>query len=107
MHKLFTYGTLKKGHSNHDLLKGAKYLGRYETGLGYTKVTKGLPFLYLDPNGTGCEGELYLIPDLTLALVDRLEGHPHLYERKKITIYGLDKDIQDEAWCYIIPKERM
>lgn len=105
--KVFCYGTLKHGHSNHDLLKGSKFLGTFETGPGYTKVIKGLPYLIEDPNGTGCDGELYEVSALTLKMLDRLEGHPTWYERKLIKVYSTQKDFGTDAWAYIMPEERI
>lgn len=107
MHKVFVYGTLRKGKHNHHLLKGSKFLGEYETGPGYKKIVSGLPYLLKDESGEGCEGELYEVSALTLQLLDRLEGHPDWYERKIITVYKPDKDIGTEAWAYLIDPERI
>lgn len=107
MNKLFTYGTLKRGHNNHDLLKGSKYLGDFDTGPGYRKITKGLPYLIIDPDGPGCSGEVFLVSDLTLKLVDRLEGSPTWYVRTMIKVFRPDKDLSIDAWCYLMPKERV
>ena len=103
-HYVFVYGTLKRGHNNHHLLKGATYLGQYNTGIGYTKVVKGLPFLFED-GGPGCSGELYEVSTLTLNLLDRLEGHPDMYERKLINVSN--DESTHTAWCYLMDKERV
>jgi gamma-glutamylcyclotransferase (GGCT)/AIG2-like uncharacterized protein YtfP len=105
--KVFTYGTLRRGYANHDLLKGSKFLGEYETGPGYTKITRGLPYLLQDDTGPGCAGELYEVSLLTLKLLDRLEGSPDWYVRTLIKVYNAEKDIGTDAWVYIMPKERI
>lgn len=105
--KVFTYGTLRRGHVNHDLLKTSKFLGEFETGPGFTKITKGLPYLVVDSDGVGCTGELYEVSQLTLSLLDRLEGSPDWYVRTLIKVYDLEKDIGVDAWTYIMPKERI
>lgn len=105
--KMFVYGTLKKGMHNHGYLKGAKFLGKYETGPGYRKVVNGLPYLIEDSEGAGCDGELYEVSQLTLKMLDRLEGHPDWYVRKLIKVFDTEKDIGTDAWTYIMPRERI
>ena len=79
-HRVFVYGSLKKGHANHSLIKGSEFLGQFHTGEGYTKIDgPGFPFLVPNPDGEGTYGELYSVTSLTLALLDRLEGHPDFY----------------------------
>jgi gamma-glutamylcyclotransferase (GGCT)/AIG2-like uncharacterized protein YtfP len=107
MNRVFVYGTLMKNHRNHHMLKGAKFLGDYETGPGYTKIVSGLPYLVEDPDGVGTKGELYEVSDLLLKMLDRFEGSPDWYVRKTIKVYAEDKDIGIDAWVYIMPKERI
>jgi len=106
-YKIFTYGSLKRGHNNHEYLKGSKFLGEWETGPGYTKISKGLPYLLVDSNGLGCSGEAYEVSELTLKLLDRLEGHPDWYQRTLIKIYRPEKDLVMNAYTYLMPKERI
>ena len=104
--KLFVYGTLKKGLHNHSFLKGAKFIGDAYAGPGFTLVIKGLPYLLRDNEGEGCEGELYEITNLQLKRIDFLEGHPHWYERKEITVYT-NGGKSHKAWAYLMTPDRM
>lgn len=102
---VFTYGTLRKGHANHYLLKGSKFVGQYHTGPGYTKIIKGLPYLLEDAEGEGTYGEVYEVSPLTLKLLDRLEGHPDWYVRTMITVENLEGRVK--AYAYLMPEERI
>lgn len=95
--KVFVYGTLRMGEGNHRLMVGrAKFLtettmpGLKMYNLGYCPGVKE------EGNGK-IVGELFEVTDETLpASLDRLEGYPRLYDRKKImTEAGF------EAWVYI------
>lgn len=107
MNKVFVYGTLRKGYRNHDVLRGAKFLGNYDTGPGYTKFEMGLPYLIKDGEGPGCEGEVYEVSDLMLKMLDRFEGSPDWYVRTEIKVFSLDKDLGIMAYTYLMPKERI
>lgn len=81
-HKLFVYGTLKKGFKLHKFLEGSKYLG--ET------VVRGFELLNLgafpgmmvsEIPDNPVHGELYEVDAATLSLLDKIEGTPHLYRR--------------------------
>lgn len=104
-YKVVVYGTLRRGFNNHYLLKNSKFLGKRTIPAGYRKIVSGLPYLIEDDTGEGCEGELYEVTPLVLSQLDRLEGHPDFYQRKIIPISN--KGIQESAWCYIMPVERL
>ncbi|KAG5559064.1 hypothetical protein RHGRI_008846 [Rhododendron griersonianum] len=80
---IFTYGTLKKGFSNHGLLENmfatgdASYLGPYTT-LDEFPLLCGpfkVPFLLNFPgSGHRISGELYAVSPVALARMDELEG---------------------------------
>lgn len=81
MHNLFVYGTLKYGFPNHHFLEDSQFL--YS---GFIRGTLlhlgGYPGLI---RGTGqVFGEYYLVDDKLIPALDRLEGHPHLFERTLI-----------------------
>lgn len=99
-HIVCAYGTLMRNHHNHLYLRSSKFLGKSHTGPGYTFYRSGLPFIYKDPEGIGREVEVYEINDLTLKMLDRLEGNGHFYTRELITLTD-----GQEAWIYLIPKE--
>ena len=86
---LFVYGTLKKGHYNHDLLQYAKYVADVTTKYSYPMIQLDEPYPYLlDCEGEGYQikGELYKIDRATLAMLDILEGHPEHYRRREIEV---------------------
>ncbi|XP_058191209.1 putative gamma-glutamylcyclotransferase At3g02910 [Rhododendron vialii] len=82
---IFSYGTLKRGFANHNLMQhlissnDAVYLGRYRTldELPLVCGPYGVPFLLNLPAGPGrhpIRGELYGVSDPGLARIDELEG---------------------------------
>lgn len=96
-HTIFVYGTLKQGQANHRYLEGQQYLGEYKiVGFDMYNVGSFPAVVY----GEGViRGEAYLVDDATLASLDRLEGHPRLYRREKVTIEGMIIDLW--GWVYI------
>lgn len=111
---IFTYGTLKRGFSNHGLMEeliatgDAVFLGSYRTTLNYPLVCGPyrVPFL-LNLPGSGNHrviGELYGVTAAGLARLDILEGTSRShYQRLPITveeyscdIIGNDEDADDE-----------
>ena len=92
-HKVFVYGTLKKGFGNHRRLGESPLVGKcsipgtmYSLG-PYPAITTE------QPNGP-VAGEIYEVTDSVLDSLDALEGHPTFYRRIKTeTPLG-------EAWVY-------
>ena len=94
---IFVYGTLKKGYGNHAncgldqppcvFVGKDKILGRiYSLG----------PFPGLKPNfDSKVYGEIYEVDDRTLQRLDRLEGHPRMYERKEV-----ETENGKKVWAY-------
>ncbi|WP_462411629.1 gamma-glutamylcyclotransferase family protein [Neobacillus sp. Marseille-QA0830] len=91
MHKVFVYGTLRKGGSNDRFLKHAICLAEqcwtngvmYDSSYGYPAVEQG--------PSTRVYGELYEVTDSELARLDWLEDYTegrsdNLYERIQQTI---------------------
>lgn len=96
MEKVFVYGTLKQGHSNHSLLSTARLLGEYTTPPEYTMYSlSAFPAVSLK----GCTpivGEVYEVDTPTFERLDMLEGYPGFYDRTQIqTHFG-------PAWIYHI-----
>ncbi len=99
--RVFVYGTLRSGESNHDLLATAAPAGPARTAPAFDLVSLG-PFPGMVAGGrTAVTGELYDVDPATLAALDRLEGHPRLYERLPIR---LEDGALVEA--YLRPKHR-
>ncbi len=100
-HLLFTYGTLQREFSNHRYLAGSKFLGTGRTKEKYALYCDGLPFLILNEPVSQIQGELYQVDDITLDLLDDLEGHPNWYRREQAEIClddGSQPDIK--AWIF-------
>jgi len=97
---LFVYGTLLAGERNHSLLAEAEPHGAACTAAAFDLVDYG-GFPAIVPGGTtAIAGEVYAVDDPTLAAIDRLEDHPHLYRRTALCLadgrlveaYLLDRD---------------
>ena len=86
--RLFVYGTLMKGEPNHHELSAAVHLGPAVTTKGFELVLMGV-YPALVRGGVGVVlGELYRIDRSLLAVLDRFEGHPTLYRRRRIVLKG-------------------
>ena len=54
------------------------------------------------------QGELYQVDSETLASLDRLEGHPSFYERRRICVVVPDPrggEAEGGAWCYFLSSQ--
>jgi gamma-glutamylcyclotransferase (GGCT)/AIG2-like uncharacterized protein YtfP len=91
-HRVFVYGTLKRGHPNNSLLEGSKFLGDAVTVLTYKAVTvpaykmvgTSFPVIMPDPSGKPVAGEIYTVDDAMLARLDQLEREGRSYDRVMI-----------------------
>jgi len=99
IHLVFVYGTLRKGHCNHHLLKDASCQGVGNSEAWYAMYLKnGYPYVTSTENRYPIVGELYSVDDETLAALDRFEGHPRHYERREISVIIDEK--RYNAWMY-------
>lgn len=106
MTTVFVYGTLKRGGSNHLLLKGQKFLGAVRTEPGFTLYTLGdYPGMVRAPGDTvGVTGELWSVDDACLAELDRLEGLDEgLYERADVLLQPNPHALSAQAYLYLRP----
>ena len=108
---IFTYGTLKRGFSNHPLLQDlmlagdASFVGPYKTAQCYPLVCGPyrVPFLLnLPGSGHHVHGELYSVSARGLARMDELEGTTRQhYERLPVKLVpaseGEDAEEEDVA----------
>jgi gamma-glutamylcyclotransferase (GGCT)/AIG2-like uncharacterized protein YtfP len=86
--KVFVYGSLLSGESNHRQLRGARMLTVRRTEPRYTLVSLG-PYPALLLGGTtSVTGEVYDVDDELLRALDRFEGAPSLYRRGRIHLLG-------------------
>ncbi|MFA0520290.1 gamma-glutamylcyclotransferase, partial [Vibrio sp. 10N.222.55.E8] len=97
-HLVFVYGTLRKAQSNHHYLEQSEYLGTFNTPESYALFDLGAYPAMISGNKS-IVGEVYLINDDVLALLDRLEEVPVEYRREQIeTIFGV-------AWVYLYQRD--
>ena len=84
-HLIFVYGTLKLGHCNNRLLEDSEFVCEALTSGKFRMHSVGYPLL-TEARGEGhrVRGEVFEVTDATLTVLDRLEGHPHHYERRPI-----------------------
>jgi len=88
---LFIYGTLKKGMSNHSVLErtDAEFYLEVQTFMEYPMYASGQNFPYLqDTPGIGhkIKGELWVVPEKDIRMLDSFEGVPDLYTRGVIAV---------------------
>jgi len=89
-HRVFVYGTLKKGFWNNPLLKGCEFFGSAVTVPTYSMISVGhavitlFPVIRASENGKPVAGEIYTVEDEVLERLDRLEGD--LMERDLLLI---------------------
>ena len=112
-HKVFVYGTLKRGFPNHHYMKTSKLIGAYRTAERYPLVVGGRhfsPSLFPEP-GTGKHviGELWEVDDETLVKLDELETvHlPTGYRREMAKIEPVEGGATTQAWTYFRERSRV
>lgn len=111
-HRVFVYGTLKRGFGNHRLLQASDYLGRGRLENHRMRSYGAIPAIHTDP-GWDVYGELYFVDDRTLARLDGLEGHPDFYVRVKVGVEMIEDAFGDAVagrtgcFAYVMPHERV
>ena len=102
-HKVFVYGTLKRGYGNNRLLKDAVFLGKASTvdKWAMTGAGRSFPYMYTEhKEGEYVIGEVYLVDDSELASLDSLEGYPYHYTKQEIDILYDDDSTLDRVTVY-------
>jgi gamma-glutamylcyclotransferase (GGCT)/AIG2-like uncharacterized protein YtfP len=81
-HRVFVYGTLKRGGSNHSLLQSSsEFLGEAVTVPTYRMLATSFPVIMPDATGKPVAGEIYAVDDTTLVRLDQLEREGRSYDR--------------------------
>jgi gamma-glutamylcyclotransferase (GGCT)/AIG2-like uncharacterized protein YtfP len=96
------YGTLKKGESNHYLLKDSTFVAEGITNEEYDMVSMG-SFPSIISGGKIIKVEIYEVDEATLKRLDQLEGHPHFYRRDKVEVFN--NGITYSPYIYKVVKE--
>lgn len=78
---LFVYGSLKRGLSNHGMLRGAVYVGEAVTAAGYRLVRIDAYPALTRPGSRAIRGELYRVTPELLDALDAFEGDEYVRER--------------------------
>ena len=105
-HKVFVYGTLKRGFPNHHYMMGATFIADAATVDAYPLVVGNTWFTpYLIPemgNGHCVKGELWDVPEQMMPALDELESThlPNGYRRKLIPVLAAGAAAPVEAWAY-------
>ena len=114
MHRVFVYGTLKRGFPNFDAgMKGQRFIGRARTRDAYPLVVAGnwfSPILLYEPGvGRHVFGEAFEVSDQALAVLDRMEGThlPNGYDRRKVSVESVDGGAVSDAWTYFKERARL
>lgn len=98
MHKVFVYGSLKKGFGNHPLLQGSAFLGNTTTRDSHYVMGSFGAFPAVRRGGhLKVAGELYEVDSETLGRLDNLEGNGSFYKREKVPL-----DNGKWGWIYLL-----
>jgi gamma-glutamylcyclotransferase (GGCT)/AIG2-like uncharacterized protein YtfP len=91
---VFVYGTLKSGYGNNEFHLGtSEFVGEAVVADATLMAVSSFPGA-IEAHGEHVKGEVWRVDEQTLARLDRLEGCPHMYERRLVpTKYG-------DAWMY-------
>jgi gamma-glutamylaminecyclotransferase len=89
--RLFVYGTLRQGCTNHHLVFGSPHLGPATTVEPFvmaTQKSRSFPYIFkhADLHTAPVKGEMYEINQEVLRRLDVLEGHPDHYRRQQILV---------------------
>ena len=108
MHRIFVYGTLKRGFPNHvGAMTDLFCLGRFRTVEAFPLVVGGewfSPYLIDEPGeGHRVFGEVFEANDEAFDALDRIEGThlPGGYRRISIVIEDVDGGAPFQAWTYV------
>lgn len=88
MHRVFVYGTLKRGFENHGLLGASTFIDEASTLTPYRMLDGKFPVLRdAGPDRMCIAGELYDVDAQTLKALDELEGVAEgMYDRIEIEV---------------------
>jgi gamma-glutamylaminecyclotransferase len=97
VHRVFVYGSLRRGQPAHALLGACRFLGPARTASHWSLFDLGT---YPGASRGGerpLEGEVYEVGEATLAELDAYEGCPDLFVREQVGLEG-----GGAAWIYAL-----
>lgn len=86
MTRVFVYGTLLAGESNHRLLANAELVGAAVTKPVFALADLGAFPAMVEGGTSAVHGEVYEVDRPTLARLDVLEGHLRFYRRRQVVL---------------------
>jgi len=100
---LFVYGTLMRGEKRHQHLAQAKFIADVRTARGYRLLDAGdYPALIESDDGVSILGELWIVSEATLRVLDEVEGVDEgLYSRRRVPLLPPHADLTAEAYIYL------
>ena len=100
--RIIVYGTLRAGEPNHYLLDHHVLVACARTEATFELVSLGAFPAMIAGGTTAVVGEVYEIDPVTLAALDRFEGHPRFYQRTAIRL-----EDGDEVLAYLLSPEQV
>jgi gamma-glutamylaminecyclotransferase len=98
--RVFVYGTLLVGESNHHYLAEARLVREAKTRPAFRLYDLGTHPGLVAGGEYAVSGEVYEVDATTLAALDQLEEHPDVYRRTHIVL-----DDGTELETYLMPPE--
>jgi gamma-glutamylcyclotransferase (GGCT)/AIG2-like uncharacterized protein YtfP len=90
--RVFVYGTLKRGYSNHVLLHDSKLVcERAFTADRFAMIDVGFPVILQPEDGRPAAqvlGEVYAVNERILQRLDQLEGNGRMYQRSEVVVHA-------------------
>jgi gamma-glutamylcyclotransferase (GGCT)/AIG2-like uncharacterized protein YtfP len=102
---VFVYGTLRSGQVNHYYVSNSIFVGVAKSNEHYCMHANKIPFVSASQRVSQIIGEVYLVSDSQLSVLDSLEGYrpenpdSSWYDRKQIDVV-LENGEQMNAYCY-------
>lgn len=111
-HTVFVYGTLRQNGVLHERMNqiGARYEGEAKTAEAYSLFIGPWPYVLEKappiPYGP-VTGEAYTVDGNGLAVLDRVEGAPHLYYRKEVAVWVEGRREPAKCWLYFLNRKHV
>lgn len=99
-HRIFVYGSLRRGQSYHHLLQNAVFEGTAHTLPQYHLLDLGWYPGVVGGGHTSVTGEIFRVCAALCAQLDAYEDHPRLFRR---TVAPLPDGSEVEIYLYVAP----